>query len=342
MLLGGSVSGQQIPRLVNVPANLPAGQRDALSARRATLVEARAALKNSIDAHNRKLALENSADEAALLREGNELRVQTQNHVNASGKFNADVASAQRLQASGHRSAGALRTHLHDTQDALRQLQRQGELTTAELEHWREVTDQTVEHAQEMLGDMLLDALIEVPAARLDGLYKGMEAELTAQVRLANDLIINATDPGRRQRLQAALLLLTKQREAVRHVQELLGNFAQARAVKGLDELAQMPEAQKLKTGLQELIVASGDEKLQEGFQRDLGISFPVATSLAQGVAHYRAAEKVVAAAYDVTAVSLAWKQISLQNDTAQQVLDAVGVLGQRVEKLVGRIKEIE
>lgn len=322
-----------------VPQSLQsAAGAKALEAKREELLAKKKAWMADVEAFNRATAHPVSESEAAQLQQWQRrLLTERANYLQAIDHLKLEI-SAARAQVK----LAPLRERLYDTQRALRQLQRQSKLTNEELEHWRDVTECSVEHAQEMLVDMLTDALLSLPAAHLEGTYKEIEKSLSAELQHAASLIAGETEPARRERLQAAFQLLNRQREATRQMQHLLGNFHQAQEAKALDELAQLPEGKQFKAGIHELLLAVGDEKLQESLQHDFGLSFPVMTKLSNGVAQYRYAERVVDAAYDATSVSLAWKQIRQQNDTAEKLLKAVDRLGEHVETLVKGMKEIE
>ena len=94
VLHGGSVSGEQIPPLADVPDGLAEPYRLALTRQRAALVQERDALKTRIDQHNQQVAPEGSSEEEQLHREGDELKAAMRKHAAASRTFNQAVGAS--------------------------------------------------------------------------------------------------------------------------------------------------------------------------------------------------------------------------------------------------------
>jgi len=340
LLCGGSFAAQlEIPDPPQVPQILQiSSTADVLKTRRDELMARKKAWMANVQAFNSATVNEVSQAEAARLEEWrNRLLAERADFLKGFEALRLDINAAL-----AQIKLGTLREKVRETQEGLLRLERQSELTSTESEHWREVTEHTVDHAEDMLADILTDALLTVPAARLQGTYAEIGDSLSKEMQHAASLIAGESEPARRERLQAAFQLLSHQRETVGQVEHLLGNLKQAQAAKSLDQLTRLPEGQQFKAGMQQLLLAAGDEKLQESLQHDFGLSFPVMTKLAKGLEGYGYAEKVVDAAYDLTSVSIAWKRINQQNSTSEQVLKAINLLGERVKTLVTGMKEIE
>jgi len=86
----------EIPRLLDVPSDLPDIQRDKLAKLRAVLIEERNTLKARVEAHNKKYAPKNSVEYGELEREAEQLKSEMQKHIQASKEYNLEVRLNQR------------------------------------------------------------------------------------------------------------------------------------------------------------------------------------------------------------------------------------------------------
>jgi hypothetical protein len=241
-----------------------------------------------------------------------------------------------------HRLAG-LRAAVRRTQDALRRLDASIQSDVAQLAEWQQTTEETVAHAKEMGVEVLTDALLTIPQDRLGKLYKGLEDQASSELQRVVTLLAGETNADRREQLHSAFKLLSEQRGAIRGFQELLTNLQQARAVTDLSGLLEMPDSKrKLGEGVLQLLNAIGDEGLQDSLKTRYGLNFPALTLLGTAATHYRYGEKVVDAAYDVTAVCVSWARIRQLNRGSAEYLEAVGHLHERMKKLVGQIQDVK
>ncbi len=97
--LATAAFGQAPPALLPVPDNLPEADRAALIKQRADLTSQIAALGARVAAHNAKSVTEGSPEEAALRREGDQLRADMQRLVDAVNAYNATVATKTKAAA---------------------------------------------------------------------------------------------------------------------------------------------------------------------------------------------------------------------------------------------------
>jgi len=237
----------------------------------------------------------------------------------------------------------SLRAAVRQTQDALRRLDASIQSDVAQLAEWQQTTEATVAHAKAMGVEVLTDALLTVPQNRMGDLYRGLEGQANSELQRVVTLLAGETNGDRREQLHSAFKLLTAQRGAIRGFQQLLTNLQQARAVADLSALLDMPDGKrKVGEGVLQLLNAMGDEGLQASLKTRYGLNFPALTLLGTAATHYRYGEKVVDAAYDVTAVCVSWARIAQLNRGSAEYLKAVGHLHERMKKLVGQIQDVK
>lgn len=202
IFLWASAHAQQIPRLLEVPPDLPDAQVSRLSKQRASLVKERAELRARTTEHNAKKALEGSTEEAELRREGDGLRTAMQKHITASTLFNEEIVRGEKK--------GKLRAAIAADEMAIRALGLSNR--AEEFAEWEKLTgDVQADLEKETLGILLRLAVDEQSAL----VSKGVPAIAALDARGAARIIkilqeAGANDPYLAEAISALVKLSTK------------------------------------------------------------------------------------------------------------------------------------
>ncbi len=193
-----------------------------------------------------------------------------------------------------------------------------------ELKQWSDTTEQAVQNAQEIALELATQAIVSETAEGLKRSLNAMSKEVAGRLAKASNALASSDDVAQQARLGELVARLKEEHSAVKKL-ELLG-----------PALLEEPHAveyamERLRPEIEAMLQAGGRSRVAEAAL--------VGGAILSGISPaYAPARTTVQAAYDLTAVSIAWARINQGNQTAEQNLAAVKSLDTVVKKLVAEI----
>ncbi|MFQ5692429.1 MAG: hypothetical protein ACE5IM_05225 [Nitrospinota bacterium] len=353
-------SSAQVPQLLPVPEGLSAPQREPLVRRRSQLDARWSALRSKVDGHNRKCGSvrADTALAGECQRAMGRLQGEVSAYVSAVNAFNRTVrlASEERREAEKARrelqafekaarrkAIRQLRAQVRGLQEALRRMnpsvrakgKRKEWTAQKELEAWKEVAAKTQASAFSRLQSLTIDLTLGMYA---EGFAKRLKL-LGGEIGRARKLLEAAKDPNRRQQLQAALRILTREETNLRVAKLLVadqmvkakGLYNKVQAAKGAAD----DREKALRLVYLTLKTTLNDPMVKEAWEATLKYGKGLTATA-------RFADSYVDSAYEITAGILSWRRIDQANLNMEQYLKAVEKIGERMEATLKKIKELE
>jgi hypothetical protein len=365
LLLGvATLAVAQIPRIVDVPANLPEGRRAELTSVRAKLLERRNNLAGRVASHNSQCGVvaENAPQFASCAAEQSSLEQEKSSYIADVKEFNRKVTAAAAAAANPDavdlsdvqgplvvrpedlrppvREGGPiepppaermaeLRKRIAVLRQALINLDKARQKPEARTEWEDAIGDASWDLAKDTIK-LQTDLVAEYTTGRFEkGLEDANKNIQTAVVRLSGE-----TDPNRREQLHAAIKLMNEQRSEFK---QMLGSLKKADdaglAVDTTDwALAKEKPLQKSLEGMESLMqIALSQKKVEQWLERA-----PVYGNI------LKFGSDVTNVSYDLTKGLMSAARLKELNAQDELYTQRVKDLSARMTSAVKELKELE
>jgi hypothetical protein len=307
-------------QLTDVPTSLPEAQRAAFTQRHDDLVKLNLKIKDKVKAHNAKcknipedspLVSECEAEKAAL-------QIEIADYHQLVQDFNDDLASSGSASSSpvvdspedlsNHYDPAKIQAEVKGIVAALKQLQSDNNMDNAQRAEVEKKSAAATRDAYVLGAHATVDALSAYTQRQI--------VTQSAELNREEDMLINETEPNRREQLHAAFKALKERKDELKETKE--------RIEKAQDAVDLVDKSQGLAFGT--------EEEESKGLLESVWNTCDKLKVLPPGS---NQAKTMVDAYYDVAVQAYSVGQINILNTSADQRLKAINILSKKLESLI-------